>query len=170
MSTLPDVDKLPKSISPDLDLDKIKQECENLVKEKALLSAGAAVVPIPLMDLVVDGALLTKLLPEISERFGLIESAKALNLDDKETAKHLKDRAFAFAGLMLTRGIVKKTITGFGGRIMAQQVTKLVPFGGQIVSATMGYMIFKKIADDHIQECYDTAKRLQQSQNAKTVN
>lgn len=169
MSMLPDVDKLPKSISPDLDLDKIKRDCEALVNEKAKISAGAAIIPIPLVDLVVDGTLLTHLLPEISQRFGLIEQNQAMNLDS-DTASHFKDRAMSFAGLMFTRGLVRKTISGFGGRLVAQHVTKLVPFGGQLVSATMGYLIFKKIAADHINECYETAKRLQNSQNARTVN
>lgn len=164
------LEKLPETIDPDLDLDQVKRECEALVAEQAKYSAGAAIVPIPLVDLVVDAGLLTKLLPQISEKFGLVDT-KAMNLNAQEDSlHHFKDRAMAFGGLMLTRGIVKKTITGFGGRIVAQQVTKLVPFGGQIVSATMGYMIFKKIATDHINECYEAAKRIQQNQHAKTVN
>lgn len=166
-----DVEKLPKTISPDLDLDKVKRECEELVKDQAKYSAGAAIIPIPMVDLVVDAGLLTKLLPEISQRFGLLDPNAAVNLsgDKGDNFEHFKDRAVAFAGLAFSRGIAKKAIQGFGGRIVAQQVTKFIPFGGQIVSATMGYMIFKKIATDHINECYETAKRIQQNQHAKNV-
>ena len=35
-----------------------------------------------------------------------------------------------------------------------------------MVAATMGYMIFKKIAFDHINECYKLAKNLQQKAQA----
>lgn len=166
-----DVEKLPTTINPDLDLDKVKQECEELVKSQAKFSAGAAIVPIPLIDLVVDASLLTKLLPEITQRFGLAPEASAVNLNkqDHESWMQYKDRAIQFASLAFSRGIAKKTIQGFGGRIVAQQVTKIIPFGGQIVSATMGYLIFKKIADDHINECYKTAKQIQQNQSAKNV-
>lgn len=170
MSNL-DVEKLPKTVSPDLDLDKVKAECEELVKSQAKFSAGAAILPIPLVDLVIDASLLTKLLPEITQRFGLAPETPAVDLNkkDHESWMQYKDRALQFASLAITRGIAKKTIQGFGGRIVAQQVTKIVPFGGQIVSATMGYMIFKKIADDHINECYNTAKQIQQNQHAKNV-
>ena len=70
---------------------------------------------------------------------------------------------------MATRGIVKKTVQGFGGRIVAKQVTKFIPLGGQMVAATMGYMIFKKIAFDHIEQCYNLAKDIQQKQHGKNV-
>jgi len=81
----------------------------------------------------------------------------------------VKDRTVDFAGLMATRGIVKKTIQGFGGRIAAKQVTKFIPLGGQLVAATMGYTIFKKIANDHINECYKLAKDIQQKEHGKNV-
>ena len=169
MASTINVDKLPKTINPDLDLEQVKQDCQQLVKKQAKISAGVAIVPIPLFDLVIDAGLLTKLLPEISQRFGLIEDSHTIDLNQENQFEQYKNRAREFAGLMATRGLVKKTIQGFGGRIVAQQVTKFVPFGGQIVSATMGYMIFKKIAFDHIEECYKLAKKLQKEQHAKNI-
>lgn len=160
------VEKLSKTIDPNLDLEKVKRECEEMVKSQAKISAAAAVVPVPLADLVVDAGLLTKLLPEISEKFGLVEEADAVDLSKSSNFAHFKDRAVDFAGLVATRSIVKKTFQGFGGRIVAKQVTKFVPFGGQIVAATIGYMMFKKIATDHINECYRKAKQLQQGGKA----
>ena len=141
------------------------------VKKEAKISAVAAIVPVPLMDLVVDAGLLTKLLPQISEKFGLIEPAeKVVDLDNKDKLGGLKDQAVDIAGLVLTRIIVKKTFQGFGGRIIAKQVTKFIPFGGQIVAGTIGYLMFKKIADDHINQCYQQALKLKQANASKTVN
>lgn len=155
--------ELPKYIDPNLDLNKIRKECEELVSSRAKVSAGVAVVPIPFFDVAVDAGLLTALLPEITAKFGLIENVEdisKLSSEDKRF-KELKDRALSFAGLIATRGIVKQTIQGFGGRILAKQVTKYIPFGGQAVAASIGYMIFKKIASDHIDECYKLARKIQ---------
>lgn len=161
------VEKITHTIDPKLNLEQIKRECEELVNSQAKISAAAAVVPVPLADLVVDASLLTKLLPEISEKFGLVDPA--VNLDKTSNLANFKDRAVSFAGLVATRSIVKKTFQGFGGRIVAKQVTKFIPFGGQIVAATIGYMMFKKMANDHINECYTKAKQLQQEALNKTL-
>ena len=171
MKTTPTAEKLPNTIDPNLDLDKVKKDCEKLVKKRAKLSAGVALVPIPFFDVAVDASMLTVLLPEISERFGLTEGRQpAVDLESRAIHwQALKDRTVDFAGLMATRGIVKKTVQGFGGRIAAKQVTKFIPLGGQMVAATMGYMIFKKIANDHIEQCYKLAKDIQQKQHGKNV-
>ncbi|AWT48766.1 DUF697 domain-containing protein [Psychrobacter sp. YP14] len=171
MITVPAAEKLPETIDPDLNLEQVKKECEQLVKKRAKYSAGAAIIPVPFMDVAIDAGILTQLLPEISERFGLIsERESAIDLDAKEVHwNEMKNRAVDFAGLMATRGVVKKTVQGYGGRIVAKQVTKFIPLGGQLVAATMGYMIFKKIANDHINECYKIAKSIQQKQHGKNV-
>ena len=171
MYTIPAAEKIPNTIDPSLDLEQVKQECLAMVKKRAKISAGVAVVPIPFFDVAVDASMLTMLLPEISERFGLLENRVAA-IDLESRAIHwsaLKDRTVDFAGLMATRGIVKKTIQGFGGRIAAKQVTKFIPLGGQVVAATMGYTIFKNIASDHVEECYTLAKDIQTKQHSKNV-
>lgn len=171
MKTTPTAEKLPNTIDPNLDLEQVKKECLAMVKRRARVSAGVAIVPVPFFDVAVDASMLTMLLPEISERFGLLKDRQgAVDLESRAVHwKELKNRTIDFAGLMATRGIVKKTVQGFGGRIAAKQVTKFIPLGGQMVAATMGYMIFKKIATDHINECYNLAKDIQQKQHGKNV-
>ena len=171
MKTAPTAEKIPNTIDPNLDLEQVKKECLAMVKRRARVSAGVAIVPVPFFDVAVDASMLTMLLPEISERFGLLKDRQgAIDLESREVHwKELKNRTVDFAGLMATRGIVKKTVQGFGGRIAAKQVTKFIPLGGQLVAGTMGYMIFKKIATDHINECYNLAKGIQQKQHGKNV-
>ena len=171
MKTTPIAEKLPNTIDPNLDLEQVKKECLAMVKRRARVSAGVAIVPVPFFDVAVDASMLTMLLPEISERFGLLKDRQgAVDLESRAVHwKELKNRTIDFAGLMATRGIVKKTVQGFGGRIAAKQVTKFIPLGGQLVAGTMGYMIFKKIATDHINECYNLAKDIQQKQHGKNV-
>lgn len=156
-------------VDPSLDLDKIRRECQELVKTRAKVSAGMATIPVPFLDVAVDATLLTKLLPEISERFGLIEKkTDAANLDNKDARfESFKNSVLSFGGLVAARGIAKKTFQGFGSRIISKQVSKYIPFGGSMVAATMSYMIFKKIAFNHIEECYLLAKRLQQAPNPR---
>ena len=171
MKTTPAAEKIPNTIDPNLNLEQVKKECLAMVKRRARVSAGVAIVPVPFFDVAVDASMLTMLLPEISERFGLLKDRQgAVDLESREVHwKELKNRTIDFAGLMATRGIVKKTVQGFGGRIAAKQVTKFIPLGGQLVAGTMGYMIFKKIATDHINECYNLAKDIQQKQHGKNV-
>lgn len=171
MKTTPPAEKLPNTIDPNLNLDEVKKDCKKMAKKRARISAGVAIIPIPLFDVAVDAGMLTQVLPRISESFGLIEGREsAVDLESREIHwKALKDRTVDFAGLMATRGIVKKAMQGFGGRIAAKQVTKFVPLGGQLVAATMGYMIFRKISYDHINECYSLAKDIQQKQSSKNV-
>ena len=146
-----------------LDLDKIERECKELAKSRAKVSAGVAIVPIPFLDVAVDVGMLRKLLPQITERFGL---------EDKDTAlareKNIKEKVLRVGGLVATRGIVNKTVQGFGGRMIGKQVAKYVPLGGQIVAGTVGYMIFTRIAFDHIERCHKIAKEAQQQQTQQT--
>ncbi len=45
---------IPDSIDPSLDLEMIRAECLELVKKRAYFSAGAAVIPVPFLDVVID--------------------------------------------------------------------------------------------------------------------
>lgn len=148
-----------------LDLEQIRLECKQLVKARAKISAGVAIIPIPFLDVLIDVGMLSQLLPEITRRFGLTDAQDPSNVGttESERRQNLIERATAVGGLVATRSLVNKTIQGFGGRIIGKQVSKYIPFGGQIVAATIGYMIFKKIADDHVEQCYKVAK---QAQNA----
>ncbi len=151
-------------IDPTLDLDAVRTECLELVKKRAYLSAGASAVPIPLLDVAFDAGLLSLLLPEISVKFGLAEEQMAVY--DPETHdvdwKVVRTRGVAFAGLVASRGVIRMSIQGMGTRIISRQVIKFIPLGGTIVAASMGYFVFKKIATNHVDDCYKTAKGIQQ--------
>lgn len=145
-------------IDPTLNLEQIRHECQNLAKQRAKISAGAAVIPVPFLDVAVDVVMLSKLLPQITERFGLSDEQT-----ESQREENIKERIIAMGSLVVTRGVVNKTIQGFGGRFIGKQVSKYIPMGGSMVAATLGYMIFKKIAFDHINECYNIAKEAQKN-------
>jgi uncharacterized protein (DUF697 family) len=168
------LDKLPETIDPSLNLDQVKADCRALVKKRAYVSAGAAVVPVPFLDVVVDAGILSQLLPEISAAFGL--APERLPAFDTETRtvhwNAMRERGLEFAGLVATRGVVRKSIQGLGGKILTTQVAKFIPLGGQLVAASMGYFVLRKVSFDHIDECYRTAKQIQDQQkgNGQTVS
>lgn len=60
-----------------------------------------------------------------------------------------------------------KTFNGFFGKIVTKQVTKFIPLGGQIVAASLGYFMMKKIAQTHLNDSYNLAKRIQQKDAAQ---
>ena len=65
------LDKIPDHIDPSLDLERIREECLELIKKRAYFSAGAAVIPVPFLDVVIDVGILSQLIPEVNARFGL---------------------------------------------------------------------------------------------------
>jgi uncharacterized protein (DUF697 family) len=142
------------------DLDRIRDECRELVRQRALISAGAAVVPVPLLDVVVDAGILMDLIPDISHRFGLAsDDIDAMDPARKEkTWRQIRKRGSQLIGIVLTRQLVRKSFQGMAGRLIARQISKFVPLGGQIVAAGLGYFVMRKIAYKHIDDCYAVAQ------------
>ncbi len=153
-------------VSPSLNLEQIRRECIDMVKKHAWLSAGAAIVPMPFFDVVADVSNLSILLPKINAKFGLAPDQIAV-YDPKTRQVHwnaLRKRGIQFAGLVTTRAVARKSLSGFAGKILTKQVTKFIPLGGQIVAATLGYKILKTIALTHVEDSYKLAKNMQQQQ------
>jgi len=64
--------------------------------------------------------------------------------------------------LVVARTAAKQSLNGMVGKVLTKQVTKFIPLGGQIVAASLGYIIMKKIAEAHVEESYKMAKNIQQ--------
>ena len=163
------LDKIPERLDPSLDLEQIRDECLELTQKRAYYSAGAAVIPVPFMDVVIDVGILSQLIPEINARFGL--SPEQISVYDPKTRQihwqELRKRGVEFSGLVVARTAVKKSLNNVAAKVIIKQVTKFIPLGGQLVAASLGYFVMKKIADAHVQDCYRTAKSIQQKQVAQ---
>lgn len=158
-------------IDPNLDLERVRLECLDLVKKRAYVSAGVAIVPIPFFDLVMDVSILSQLIPEINARFGLAPE-RASVYDPKTKTVHwgeLRRRGVDIAGMVASRATVKASLQGFFTRMVTKQFSKFVPLGGQMVSASLGYVMMKKIATAHVEESYILAKKLRQKQQGTVV-
>ncbi|MCC6374067.1 MAG: hypothetical protein IT465_04525, partial [Moraxellaceae bacterium] len=142
------------------EFDIIKEQCRALARKRALVSAGVAVVPVPFLDVVVDASILTVLIPEISQRFGL--APEQIEAFDPETKKvvwsEVAKRGSQFIGLVVTRTVVRQSVQSMATKVISKQVAKFIPFGGQMVAAGLGYFVLRRIVYQHIDDCYAVAK------------
>lgn len=166
------IDKLPDSIDPSLNLEQIRDECLEQVKTRSYVSAGVAVIPVPFLDVVIDVGMLSLLIPEINARFGL--APHQISVYDPATKKihwnELRKRGFEFSGLVVARTAVKASLNNMAAKIITKQVTKFIPLGGSIIAASLGYIVMKKVAEAHVEECYKLAKDIQNKQTQKLVS
>jgi len=144
------------------DLERVRAESRSLVTRRSLMSAGAAVVPIPGVDLVADVGLLTTLLPKISEMF---------QLDHEQVQKlepHLAQQVLVMAssmgnnviGRMVTKRVVAALLRRVGARVAAGSLAKYVPFVGSAFAATISFGAMKLVGNSHVDDCYKTALAL----------
>ncbi|WP_151801337.1 hypothetical protein [Acinetobacter guillouiae] len=166
------IDKLPDAIDPSLNLEQIRDECLEQVKKRSYVSAGVAVIPVPFLDVVIDVGMLSLLIPEINARFGL--APDQISVYDPATKKihwnELRKRGFEFSGLVVARTAVKASLNNMAAKIITKQVTKFIPLGGSIIAASLGYIVMKKVAEAHVDECYKLAKNIQNKQTQKLAS
>ena len=144
-------------------LDRIRDECKALVTKRALVSAGTAVVPIPGIDLIADVGILTKLLPEISARFGL--DHEAVEKMEPRRAEQVLVVATSLGNSAIGRAVTKRVVAAIlrrvGVRLIGKQFAKYVPILGSAAAASLSFGAMKLAGDRHVDDCYETAKRTQ---------
>ena len=89
----------------ELKLDAVVRQCRRRVRQRALLAAGVAMVPVPGIDWLTDVGVLVSLLPEISAAFGL-SAAQIERLAPNR------------------RVVVYKAISAGGGLLVGKVITK----------------------------------------------
>ncbi|MCQ9616667.1 hypothetical protein L1889_08045 [Paenalcaligenes niemegkensis] len=145
------------------ELDEVRESCRKLVSRRALLSAAAAVVPIPGVDLSTDVAILLQILPRINEKFGL--SAEQVEKLSPELQKLIVVGGASFSvgllGKVITPSRVISLLKSLGAkRLAGKYATKYVPVIGAVVASTISYVVLKRVGNKHIDECYHIAARL----------
>ena len=104
------------------ELAQIKKDCQRKVRRIAWVSAGAAIVPVPLFDVVFDVGVLIKIVPEINQRFGLEPEQIAQMSDETRTQvwKRRAERGSELIGMVVTRELIRRSLQGMGTRIVAK--------------------------------------------------
>ncbi len=133
-----------------------------LVRKRALMAAGVAVVPVPGLDWATDVALLLRLIPQINQAFGLSpEQVERLSPERRVAVyKAISAGGGLLVGKLVTRELIVKALSVVGVRLTTQQAAKVVPIAGQAVSAVLTYTALKAVCELHIQQCLAVAQQL----------
>jgi len=140
----------------------IAQRCRKRVRQRALLAASVAMVPVPGIDWVTDVGLLVRLLPEISSAFGLsTEQVERLAPDRRVVVyKAISAGGSMLLGRMVTKELVLLLLKTVGLRLSTQQAAKFLPVAGQAVSAVLTYSALMFVCEQHIKQCEAVARQL----------
>jgi uncharacterized protein (DUF697 family) len=148
------------------ELDAIRRECRHLVTTKSLAAAAASVVPIPGVDIAVDVGLLTSILTQVNERFGLSEK-QIEKLDPGAAEKVLLLAAGLGNGVIgrtVSKQIISVVLKRVTRRLAVGSAAKFVPLAGSALAAGLGFSAMKLAGNAHIEDCYRTARALLESE------
>ena len=155
-------DRVPVS---GVDIDATRARCLALVKKRAAMSAAVAAVPVPGLDILADLTGFASLVDEVNAEFGL----------SKQQIERLHPRLRVIAykaaasvggmlvGKLVTRGVVLRLFRRLAGRMAVKTTAKMVPLAGQVVSAAIGYTLFKRMGEQHVEACVRVARELEQA-------
>ena len=144
------------------DLSAVAERCRQMVRRRALLAAGVAMVPLPGLDWLTDVGLLVALLPRINAAFGLSsEQIERLAPDRRVVVyKAISAGGGMLIGRVVTRELVMGLLRLLGVRLTTQQAAKFVPIAGQAVSAALTYSALRYVCEQHIQQCMAVRRQL----------
>ena len=144
------------------DLDRVANECYSMVTTRAGLSGAVAAVPMPGIEIAADVAILLRLLPAISQRFGL--SSDQIDQYDAQSKMFLYnlivEMGSKVAGKVITKEVVLYLLNRVGVTVTASTVTKYIPVVGQVAAAGLSFAAMKYIGDAHVAECRKLVERM----------
>ena len=148
------------------EIEVVRERCREMVRKRALVSAGVAAVPLPGLDVLSDLSTFTLLVEEVNKEFGL--SQKQIE------RLHPRLRVLAYqaaasvggmlVGKLVTRTLVLQVFKRAGIRIAAKTAAKVVPIAGQVASAAIGFALFRRMGYQHVEACAKVARELQKLQ------
>jgi uncharacterized protein (DUF697 family) len=144
------------------DVEQIAHRCRRLVTQRAMVSATAAVVPIPGLDLMVDVGVLTRMLEEINAEFGLTPMQIELLAKERRMSvyKAISSINGSAVGRAITREVVALTVKQVATRVATRSMARFVPIAGQAVAATLSFAALKYLGEQHIKDCVAVANRV----------
>ncbi|MDB5756627.1 MAG: hypothetical protein JWR56_3055 [Massilia sp.] len=144
------------------DIEQVRERCRRMVRKRATMAAGFSALPVPGLDVVSDLSLFARLVDEVNKAFGL--SA------DQVERLHPKLRLMAYeaavgvggmlVGRFVTRELLLKVFRRAGVKIASKTVAKLVPIAGSVVSAAIGFAMFRQLGYQHVEACARVAREL----------
>lgn len=139
-----------------------------MVNRRAGLSAGAAVLPIPGVDIGADAALLLELIPAINRRFGLSpEQIEHLDPQLKRIVLvGISSVGSELIGRWVTRPLVLRLLRSIGVRVGTKSAARFVPLLGQGLAAGLSFAAMRALGHAHVEDCYAVARAALESDAA----
>ena len=163
--TLPDVDCITHGvlmITTMHELNSVRDECYNLVKQRAKISAGTSAIPALAFDVAADVAILLELVPAVNKRFGLSkEQIAGYDAPLRQLiASNRSGGGFSMVGTEVTKTLILYALKKIATRAAVKQVLKFVPFLGWAANAFIGFRAMKFVGDTHVDDCYAVAAKM----------
>lgn len=159
---------LPRTLE---ELEALRAECKAMVTKRAGLSAGAAVLPIPGLDLGTDLSLLIEMLPAINRKFGL--TPEQIDGLDPQTKQIIFVAATSLGntliGRWVTQQLVMQMLQRLGVRVATKTMAKFVPFIGQALAASISFGAMKMLGNAHVDDCFAVARQALLAQNPEQI-
>ena len=151
----------------DDDLEAAIQRCKKLVTKRALYSAGAALVPIPGVNITVDVALMASILNSVNSEFGLSpREIEKLSTDQRlQVFAMITAVGSSWAGKYITAPLVTAVLKKLSVQITATQAAKFVPILGQVAGAGISFAAMKFIGNKHIEDCVRISRLFSQAKS-----
>lgn len=147
------------------EIELARERCREMVRKRALMSAGVAAVPLPGVDILSDLTTFTVLVEEVNQEFGL--SQQQIERLHPRMRVLVYQAAASVGGMLVgklvTKALVLQIFKRAGVRIAARTVTKVVPIAGQVASAAIGFALFRKMGYQHVDACAKVAQELQKA-------
>lgn len=144
------------------ELNALRDECKSMVTKRAGLSAGAAVIPIPGMDIGADVSLLVEMIPAINRKFGL--TPEQINGLDPQLQKILlvaiSSVGSGLIGKFVTKELVLQVLKRVGIRVATKSAAKFIPILGQALAAGISFGAMRMVGNSHVDDCYEVVKKL----------
>lgn len=137
-------------------------EARALVRRRAAISAAAAALPIPGIDVAVDIAAFADMLNRINRSFALSpEQIERMHTDERIAVRTaLAQVGAVFAGRYLTSAATLTIVKQIGARWTAGRAAKWVPVAGQGAAAALSYWTVLRLGRAHISECMRVRERV----------
>ena len=137
------------------DVDRVRTQCLALVRKRALLSAGVGAVPVPGIDMVADLTSFAGMVEDINRAFGLTPDQIERLQPRMRIAAYEAVGALGgmLVGKLVTKELVLKVLQKAGSKLAAKSAAKVVPLAGQIASAAIGFALFRRMGNQHIEAC-----------------
>jgi uncharacterized protein (DUF697 family) len=143
------------------ELNALRDECKSMVTKRAGLSAGAAVIPIPGIDIGADVSLLVEMIPAINRKFGLTpEQIDGLDPQIKKIMLvAISSMGSELIGKLVTQKLVMQLLKRVGIRMATKSVARFIPILGQALAASISFGAMRMVGNSHVDDCYEVAKK-----------